>query len=246
MPRFPIGIIALIVVSVLVYFGLAHRILDRLRISDKAALGILAAMVAGSFVDLPISTGRVNASVNIGGGLIPVGLAVYVLSKAGSAREWLRTILATGLTAAVIYYLGSVLMPGNPESPLIIIDPVWMYPLVGGLIAYVAGRSRRSAFIAATIGVLLLDVINWVYLATTGTPGRVLIGGAGAFDAIVMAGIIAVLLAEVIGEARERLQGGPATKGRPWELLQNLTNDEYEETSPDSGQEGEEVAKQNE
>ncbi|WP_418790151.1 DUF1614 domain-containing protein [Phosphitispora sp. TUW77] len=231
MTGFPLGIIALIIVSVLIYFGLAHRILDRLRISDKTALVILAAMIVGSFIDIPIAFGRVDASVNVGGGLIPIGLAIYVLTKAGSKKEWLRTLIATGITGVVIYYIGSVLMQGGPGGGAFdILDPIWMYPIIGGLVAYIAGRSRRSAFIAATLGVLLLDIFNWIYLLATGTPGRILIGGAGAFDSIVLAGIIAVLLAEIIGESRERLQGGPASRGRDPNLLSNLENTEYAST----------------
>ncbi len=231
MTRFPIGIIALIVVSVLVFFGLAHRVLDRMRISDKTALGILVVMIIGSFIDIPISLGRVNASVNVGGGLVPIGLAVYVLTRAGSTREWIRTLAAAGITGIVVYYIGTVVMKGNPGGTFDILDPIWVYPIVGGIVAYIAGRSRRSAFIAATLGVLLLDIINWVYLLITGTPGRVMIGGAGAFDSIVLAGIIAVLLAEIIGETRERLQGGPASQGRPKKLLRGLKNEEYADTS---------------
>jgi len=118
-------------------------------------------------------------------------------------------------------------MEGNPGGRFDFLDPIWIYPFVGGLVAYIVGRSRRSAFIAATLGVLLLDVFQWIYLISTGTPGRVNIGGAGAFDSIVLAGVIAVLLAEIIGETRERLQGGPAHRGRPKELLENLENTEY-------------------
>lgn len=229
MTGFPLGIIALIVVSVLIYFGLAHRALDRMRLSDKAALGILVAMIIGSFVDIPIALGRISASINVGGGLIPIGLAVYVLAKAGTSKEWLRASIATVITAGVIYFIGSVLTRGggDPGNPFSIIDPLWVYPIIGGTVAYMAGRSRRSAFIAATLGVLLLDVFNWVYLAVTGTPGRVNIGGAGAFDSIVLAGIAAILIAEVIGEVRERLQGGPSEEGRPKELLESLENAEY-------------------
>ncbi len=234
MTRFPIGIISLIVVSVLVFFGLAHRVLDRMRISDRTALGILVAMIIGSFIDIPISLGRVNASVNVGGGLIPIGLAIYVLTRAGATKEWVRTLIAAGVTGIVVYYIGSVLMKGNPGGAFDVLDPIWVYPIVGGLVAYIAGRSRRSAFIAATLGVLLVDVFNWIYLLGTGTPGRVMIGGAGAFDSIVLAGIVAVLLAEIIGETRERLQGGPASRGRPKKLLQSLTNKEYED-SPKAG-----------
>lgn len=229
MTRFPIGIIALIVVSVLIFFGLAHRILDRLRISDKTALAVLAAIAVGSFIDIPITAGRINASINIGGGLIPIALAVYLLARAGSGKELLRALLATAVTGVAIYYIGNVLMEGDPGSPSYILDPIWIYPLVGGLLAYLAGRSRRAAFVAATLGVLSLDIVNWVYLATTRTPGTVNIGGAGAFDSIILAGLVAVLLAELIGETRERLQGGPATEGRPKELLNHLKNDEYSE-----------------
>jgi uncharacterized membrane protein len=247
MPRLPIGIIALIIVSILIYFGLAQRLLDRLRISDKTALAVIVAMIAGSFIDIPISFGRVSAAINVGGGIIPIGLAIYVLTRAGTTKEWLRALIATGVTGGVIYFVGTYIMTGNPGET--ILDPLYVYPIVGGLIAYIAGRSRRSAFVAATLGVLLLDVFNYIYLVTTGTPGRVHVGGAGAFDSIVLAGLVAVLLAELIGETRERLQGGPASKGRPKELLKNLENEEYatsiglEESVDKAGEKVEEAQK---
>lgn len=227
MTRFPIGIIALIIVSILVYFGLAQRLLDRLRISDKTALAVIVAMIVGSFIDIPISFGRVSAAINVGGGIIPIGLAIYVLSRAGTTKEWVRALIATAVTGGVIYFVGTYIMSGNPGDTFQILDPIYVYPIVGGLVAYIAGRSRRAAFVAATLGVLLLDVINYIYLVSTGTPGRVHVGGAGAFDSIILAGLVAVLLAEIIGETRERLQGGPAREGRPKELLENLENAEY-------------------
>lgn len=49
-----------------------------------------------------------------------------------------------------------------------------------------------------------------------------IIGGGGAFDAIVIAGLLAVLLAEFIGETRERLQGGPTDRGKAPALLKKL------------------------
>ncbi|MGE5397213.1 MAG: hypothetical protein ACM3MK_06705, partial [Chitinophagales bacterium] len=54
------------------------------------------------------------------------------------------------------------------------------------------------------------------------TPGLVHLGGAGAFDVLILSGILAVLLAEGIGELLERLQGGPQVEGRPPELVENL------------------------
>jgi len=41
----PIGMMLLIVVGVLVYFGIAHRILDRMRLTDKQALLFIGAVL---------------------------------------------------------------------------------------------------------------------------------------------------------------------------------------------------------
>ncbi|WP_366922353.1 DUF1614 domain-containing protein [Metallumcola ferriviriculae] len=244
MAGFPIGMIALLGVSILIYFGLAHRILDRLRLTDKAALAVIAAMIIGSFIDIPLTTGAVDASINVGGGVIPVLLALYVLFRAGTTKEWVRAIGAAAATALGIWFIGSRLMTGDPGARFDVLDPLWVYPIVGGGIAYLLGRSRRASFIAATLGVLSLDVINYFWLASRGIGGTVAIGGAGAFDAIVLAGLIAVLLAEIVGESRERLQGGPATKGRPKELLQGLKKpglEAGEEMHPDTELKGETI-----
>jgi uncharacterized membrane protein len=249
--RFSIGLIVLVVISMLIYFGLAHRALDRMRLSDRGALGIIVALIIGSFIDLPVPGGRYPVTVNVGGALVPVGLAIYLLVKAGTAREWIRALAASVVTAVAIFAVGSLLMQGivEPGGRFEYLDSLWVYPLVGGTVAYLAGRSRRSAFIAATLGVLLMDIGYYFWLVSRGAPaGRVSIGGAGAFDAIVMAGILAILIAEVAGEVRERLQGGPATEGRPASLLKGLrkplvdmnTEDKEENTKKGGGFTGEE------
>lgn len=222
MDRLPLGMIILVAASVLVYFGLAQRLLDRMRLSDKGALGIIAALIVGSFIDIPLLRGNTQISVNVGGALVPLGLAAYLVSKTGSKKEITRTIVATLATAGIIYILGSVIMTGEVRDRTTYLDPLYVYPLVGGSVAYLLGRSRRAAFVAATIGVLLLDIIHLIWLNVTGTPGNVNIGGAGVFDSIVVAGLVAVLIAEIIGETRERLQGGPETRGRDPELVSNL------------------------
>lgn len=219
MARFPAGMLVLFVVSILIYFGLGQRVLDRMRLSDRAALAIIAAIIIGSFVDIPITP---RLTINLGG-IIPVGVAVYVLAGAGTAFEKVRGILAAAVTAVVLYGAGRVL-GAEPENMLI--DPLYVYPLVAGLVGYIAGRSRRGAFFAAVMGVFALDVIQYAYLIRTGTRGVVHMGGAGAFDALVLAGILAVLLAEGIGELLERIQGGPDTDDRSEALLKHLREPE--------------------
>lgn len=222
MTNYPIGLIVLLVVSILILFGLAHRALDRMRLTDRAALVIIAALIIGSFIDIPVPGGRYPVFINVGGALVPVGLAIYLLVKAGTTREWVRALGASVVTGLSIFVIGSI-VAGDPADKFGFLDFLWVYPLVAGIVAYLAGRSRRSAFIAATLGVLYMDIGYYVWLVYSGAPaGRVLIGGAGAFDAIVIAGIFAILIAEVIGEVRERLQGGPKDEGRPEELLEGL------------------------
>ncbi|MDH7478958.1 MAG: DUF1614 domain-containing protein [Syntrophomonadaceae bacterium] len=217
--RFPIGMLLLVVVSILIYFGLAHRILDRMRLSDRTALGILVLMAIGSFIDIPLGG---QASINLGGGLVPIGLAIYIIARAGTTWEWVRALLSAGLTAGAVYGVERLMSP-EPEN--LIIDPIYVYPLVAGVVAYLIGRSRRTAFVAATLGIVLLDLGQYLWMVRTGMVERISIGGAGVFDAIVIAGIIAVLLAEIVGETRERLQGGPEEEGRSRGLLKGLRNE---------------------
>ncbi|MFX4263679.1 DUF1614 domain-containing protein [Pelotomaculum propionicicum] len=222
-----IGIIILIVVSILIYLGLAQRALDRMRLSDRGALLVIGLIILGGFINIPLPFLPYNTSLNVGGALIPVGLAIYLLARAGTSKEWIRALVGTAATAVVVYVVGSLINSGSTMEPAgrwAVIDAIYLYPLVGGIVAYLFGRSRRGAFISATLGVLLVDIFQYVWLINQGAPASytMIIGGAGAFDAIVLAGIVAVILAELIGESLERLTGGPKTEGRPPELVKGL------------------------
>jgi len=208
-------VVTLLIVSILIYFGIAHRVLDRMRMTDRAALAVIALIIIGSFIDLPV-TGRMTINL---GGIIPVIVAFYVLFQAGTAKEWVRAVVAAAVTALVLF-LTSKVMGAEPEN--MFVDPLYVYPVVGGVTGYLAGRSRRGAFFAAVVGVMALDIGQYVWLTRVGGPGVVHVGGAGAFDALVLSGILAVLLAEGVGEIRERLQGGPSREGRSEALVENL------------------------
>ena len=64
----PIGVILLIIVAILIFFGVLHRVLDRMRLSDRAALAIIVAMAAGTFLDVTLLRTPVTVKMNIGGG----------------------------------------------------------------------------------------------------------------------------------------------------------------------------------
>jgi hypothetical protein len=110
----------------------------------------------------------------------------------------------------VIVYFAGRLLPSEPEA--IWIDPNYVYGLLAGLAAYLMGRSRRAAFIGGVMGVLLGDVAQGIVSRPQGLSTPVQLGGGGALDAVVISGLLAVLLAEGIGEIRERVQGGTRKK----------------------------------
>ncbi|MEA4899106.1 DUF1614 domain-containing protein [Bacillota bacterium Meth-B3] len=198
-----IGLILLVVVAILILFGLAQRVLDRLRLTDRQALLFVGLIFVGGLIgDIPLGP---MLSINLGGAVIPLILCVYLLVKAGTAWEKWRAVLAAVITGVAVWLLGRY-FPNEPEA--MPFDINYLYGLAGGVIAYVFGRSRRGAFIAGTLGVMLADIAQAIINWSQGVGQRLLLGGAGAMDAIVISGLLAVLLAELVGELIERAARG--------------------------------------
>lgn len=240
----PVGMIVLLVVGVLVYFGIAQRILDRMRLTDKQALLFIAAIVVGSFIDIPLMSSPVEVSINVGGALLPVLLSLWLIVKADETAERVRAVGAAVLVAAAVW-LGSRYLPYEPEN--MFLDPKLIYGLSAGIIAYLAGRSRRSAFIGGVLGIVLSDIVHMVTLLNAGIPGRTDIGGAGVFDVVIIAGIVAVMVAELVGETREKLQGGPVLgPNRPeglFEFSEELSETRKQKNSSENDAEPDNAAK---
>ena len=198
-----IGLILLIIVGLLVAFGVAQRVLDRLRLTDRQALLFVGLLFVGGLIpDIPITP---LLSVNIGGALVPLGLCVYLLVKAGSAKEVVRALLASVITGVAIHLVGEW-MPSEPEQ--IVIDPNYLFGLIGGAVAYLFGRSRRGAFVAGVLGSLIAAFWDAVEVWNQGVQQTLSLGGAGSLDTIVISGLVAVLLAELVGEIIERMARG--------------------------------------
>ena len=216
-----VGLILLVVASALILFGVAQRVLDRLRLTDRQALFFAALIFVGGLLPDIVLTPML--SVNIGGALVPLGLCAYLLVKAGTGREVGRALAASALTGIAIYALGR-LLPEDPEQALFNYN--WLYGLAGGVIAYVFGRSRRGAFVAGILGAMIADVWAAVEVWRAGIAQPLVLGGAGALDVIVIAGLVAVMLAELVGELIER-----AVRGRHRDESRVFEKGEFRERS---------------
>lgn len=217
-------LLALLVV--LIQLRLIGYAYERVGLSHRAALLALFAALLGSGINLPIAELPAERlveprivdffgmqyviptvverqstviAVNVGGALIPVLLALYLISRYGIR---LRTLLALVVVTAVIHLLA------QPVRGVGIALPPLLPSLVTAAVAVLFDRQTapRTAFIAGTLGTLIgADLLNLGRVQALGAP-VVSIGGAGTFDGVFLIGIIAVLLA---GLGRPRRADAP-------------------------------------
>ncbi len=203
------GMMLIVVVTAIIFLYLLHRALNRLHMDKKTALLLVGLMYVGGYLpSIPLGGGL---AVNLGGMVIPLGICVYLVIKAPELEQKIRGP-ATAIIAAALVWSLDRLLPVNPGAPGYELDPLYLPAAAAGLIAYLLGRSRRASFIGGVGAVLLLDLSAWIENMLRGFRNiPIILGGAGVFDVALIAGVIAVMLAELIGEVRERVGGGPRT-----------------------------------
>jgi uncharacterized membrane protein len=194
----------------------------KLHVSHATAVALGIAIIFGGFVNIPIA--RVPTStdvaasplamlgldelfpqlrrthrqtiiaVNVGGCLIPVGLALYELTY--------LTALGTGvlglIAAAVLVNVIVCYLLARPVEGLGIAMPGFVPPLVALSMALilVPGEAPPVAFISGVLGPLIgADLLHLRDVSKIATTGIASIGGAGTFDGIVLSGIVAAYLA---------------------------------------------------
>lgn len=186
------------ILLLLVMFGAGQKILDSLRLNDKEALVILILIIIGLIIP-PIWIGSYFC-FSIGGFLIPLALSIYLLISCGWSRDLLRTVVGTILVAGIIYGL-EWLLPANPEN--VVMDNMYIYGIVAGVVAYLLGRSRRNAFVSCLFGITLAQLVQWVINFIMKTPTILGLGVGGAFGTYIVALIISVAVSEFIGRCVE-------------------------------------------
>lgn len=126
-------------------------------------------------------------ALNVGGGLIPLVLALYQFTRV----QPLAIILVTAIVTLVSYY-GAKVVPGIgiQMSPL-------LAPLTAALSAILIAGSVQAApvaFAGGILGTLIgADLLHLKEIQAM-SPGVLSIGGAGVFDGIALCGLFALLL----------------------------------------------------
>lgn len=195
--------------------------LVKLRLDPAVALLIIAGILLGSVINIPITRivrheemkyqplgvfglyhywpqfqqirNETIIAVNVGGCLIPAGLALYeILNLVASNGQYLMTlVLAVGLNAGICYWLA------RPVEGMGIAIPAFIPPISAVLSALILapGEAPAVAFVAGVLGPLIgADLLHLRDIHRIAT-GMASIGGAGTFDGIVLSGILAAYLA---------------------------------------------------
>ena len=135
-------------------------------------------------------------AVNVGGALIPGLVSLYLLIR---NELWALGVVATACVAFVCHQVA------HPIRGLGIALPVFVPGLTAGFVAVLLSRRYAAplAYIGGSMGTLIgADLLNLGAIRQMGAPVAS-IGGAGTFDGIFLAGILAVLIASLGGTPEE-------------------------------------------
>jgi uncharacterized membrane protein len=205
---------------ILIEIGVLEYAYHMMGINQRYVLALLLLSLLGSYINIPIyqlPPEKIHAAgtifffgipyvvpmvskwpgtviaVNLGGAVIPTLLAVYLVVKNRLyVQAFLGVVVATVIVHQVAY----------PVRGVGIAVPILIPPATATVIALLLSRryAPALAFIVGTLGTLIgADLLNLGKIQGLGAPVAS-IGGAGTFDGIFTAGILAVLLATLMSK----------------------------------------------
>jgi uncharacterized membrane protein len=211
----------LAIIFPILFSELMFASLSKLHLSPEAALGLVISIFVGGLINIPVKAivrdrdvivdplaiyglgglwpqlRRIRrttvVAVNVGGCLIPAGVAVYELANIAALGEALLVATAMGcvVNTAVCYAIA------RPVPDVGIVMPALTSPLTAAVFAmlFVPGAAAPAAFVIGVIGPLLGADLLHLKDVDPGRAAAISIGGAGTFDGIILSGIVAAYLA---------------------------------------------------
>ncbi|MGI6660430.1 MAG: DUF1614 domain-containing protein [Bacillota bacterium] len=194
----------------LLYLNVAALSFESLGLSPQGAFLVFALSLLGSVINIPVKREQTITrpavpsllsiffyyppvvqervlAVNLGGAVVPLAVSLYLLPMA----PFIAVVLATAIVSVICYTVARP-VPGRG-----IAMPAMVPPLTAALSAVILARGSAGtvAYIAGTMGTLIgADLMHLKDLRRMG-PGVLSIGGAGVYDGIFLAGLIAAFLA---------------------------------------------------
>jgi uncharacterized membrane protein len=207
------------VVVVLIQLGILQYVFERMGIAPRHIFALLVFSLLGSYINIPVAqlpAERIRSgevvdfygmrymvpvvvnhpgtiiAVNVGGAVVPLVLSLYLIRK---HRLYGESVLAVAIVSMAVHLMA------RPVPGVGIAVPIFVPPLITAIVALSITRWRAGplAYIAGSLGTLIgADLMNLSHIRGLGAPVAS-IGGAGKFDGIFLTGLVAVLLAGILG-----------------------------------------------
>jgi uncharacterized membrane protein len=205
----------------MIEMGILRYVYEKIGISRQHAFTLLLLSLFGSYVNIPVAQfppervesnrdvwfagmhyivpavddwPRTIIAINVGGALIPTLLSIYLVVKNGL---YLSSLIGIAVVAYVVHQFA------QPVHGLGISVPMYVPPLAAVATAIILSWRNAAplGYIVGSLGTLIgADILNLDKVRGLGAPVAS-IGGAGTFDGVFLAGILAVLLAPTVSQS---------------------------------------------
>lgn len=233
-----IGLVTLGIVAVLMFFGAAEKYFDRLGLTSWLTFLLVLALIIGAVIP-EVAVG--SFVMTIGGFAVPLVVFVILMALAAKRGNALRTVLSVLLVgmATVAFRL----LVGVSTSMTVLVSSL-LIGFVGGAIAYLAAGSRIGTLTGAIGGCVLGDVVSAGFMRMFYGVETYTIGGFGIFDALVIAMVFGLVVAEVVAAARRMTENRrAAARGLDAEAGEDVVIEETEQSEATGETEEENDAK---
>jgi uncharacterized membrane protein len=216
-PLFAALVLVIVVLAILIQLHILHSVYMSLGVSSGVALLLLVGTLVGSTINVPlvqfyeprvVHATEIDAfgeayqtpavvdwpgtiiAANVGGAIIPAAMSLYLLLRFGF---WGRGFIAVAAVTLICHALA------RPVPGLGIALPAFAPGIAAGVAGLLLSRRLGApiAYVSGSLGTLIgADLMNLGKLQTMGASVAS-IGGAGTFDGVFLAGVIAVIIASL-------------------------------------------------
>lgn len=184
-----VGLILLGIVAALMFFGICGRVFKNCGMPYPLAFAVVGLLLGGAFIPAVRTEG---ATVGSAGFIVPLGISAAFIYLASRRRELVRS-LVTAVTSAAVYTSVQLLLFIIASDAVIVI----VQGLLCGFVAYLVGKTELAALTGTFLGVPLGEIAVGV-TNRFAYGDRFAVGGASAFNALIIAAVFAVVLYEIV------------------------------------------------
>lgn len=190
----PLGLNLLLVMGVLVIFGAATKMLERMHIKRYVILLFILAAFAGCLI--PSIQVTDSFLINIGGSIIPLAFFVFLLIKIRGAKDKIWTIAAALIAATGLFVFDKLAIQEIDTSDFI--EPMYISAIFGGILANLLCRNYKSILANSIFSIMGAGAITFVEENATNGFAYLNFGSATQFDCLILSVFSSMVIARAV------------------------------------------------